>query len=205
MTAYLLKITLLRAKPGIWRRIMVPADFSFKKLHDAIQYAMGWENIHPHKFTFEDDPMAFTDDEKWVNEYNHYLWNPKPREISQRTVDDILNRPAELSSKVSIEQFLLKCKTINYTYDFTDNWQHEIKLENIVEDYSHKYPICLEAETACPPEDVGGIDGFRLFTKALNDPQHPGHEKASAWAETKGYTGKFNINHINELLKEIRS
>jgi hypothetical protein len=204
MTAYLFKITLLRAKPGIWRRIAVPAGISFKELHDAIQYSMGWQHKHLHKFTFKEDPMTFTDDEKWVDEYNFYLWNPKPREIAQSIVDNILNKPVELSSKVRIDEYLLKCK-VNYTYDFEDNWQHEIQLNKIIEDYPYCYPSCLEAEGACPPEDVGGIEGYRNFSKAWRDPEHPKHEQILSWAEAKGYTGKFSINLMNENLKKFCS
>jgi len=44
-----------------------------------------------------------------------------------------------------------------------------------------KYPVCLEGERACPPEDVGGIGGFENFLEALADPSHEEHEMYAEW------------------------
>ena len=48
------KIELLDTSPVVWRRIQVPADYSFWDLHVAIQDAMGWTDSHLHDFTLED-------------------------------------------------------------------------------------------------------------------------------------------------------
>ncbi|MGH9594776.1 MAG: plasmid pRiA4b ORF-3 family protein [Bryobacteraceae bacterium] len=45
-----IKITLLGAKPPIWRRVLVPSDMTLERLHDVVQLAMGWENRHLHEF-----------------------------------------------------------------------------------------------------------------------------------------------------------
>ena len=50
MTIYTLKVTLLRSRPSVWRRIDVPADISLGQLHDVLQIAMGWTDSHLHKF-----------------------------------------------------------------------------------------------------------------------------------------------------------
>ena len=36
--------------------------------------------------------------------------------------------------------------------------------------------------TRCPPEDCGGIDGYREFLATIADPGHPEHESLLAWA-----------------------
>src|SRR5262249_52438628 len=46
---YQFKITLLDARPPIWRRIQVK-DCTLDKLHEHIQMAMGWTNSHLHHF-----------------------------------------------------------------------------------------------------------------------------------------------------------
>jgi hypothetical protein len=51
------KITLRHIEPRIWRRIEVPASYSFWDLHVAIQDAMGWLDYHLHVFRF-DNPKA---------------------------------------------------------------------------------------------------------------------------------------------------
>ena len=45
-----LRIALPGAKPAPWRRIEVLASTSLAGLHDAIQAAMGWEDLHLHCF-----------------------------------------------------------------------------------------------------------------------------------------------------------
>lgn len=40
-----IKVTLLGVKPPVWRRILVPCDYTFWDLHVAIQDAMGWTDI----------------------------------------------------------------------------------------------------------------------------------------------------------------
>jgi hypothetical protein len=40
-----LKVTLTEVEPPVWRRLLVPADVTLAKLHDALQDAMGWTNI----------------------------------------------------------------------------------------------------------------------------------------------------------------
>lgn len=49
-TVMRLRITLLGVKPTPWRRIEVLASTTLAGLHDAIQAAMGWENLHLHCF-----------------------------------------------------------------------------------------------------------------------------------------------------------
>ena len=44
-----------------------------------------------------------------------------------------------------------------------------------------KYPLCLEGELACPPDDVGGLGGFYEFLEALADPNHEQHDDFVEW------------------------
>lgn len=46
---------------------------------------------------------------------------------------------------------------IIYTYDFGDDWEHEIVLEKILEpDPTIYYPICLKAKNDAPEENSRG-------------------------------------------------
>lgn len=42
MKAYQIKIELIDSKPLIWRRVIIPADVTFKRVHDTIQFSMDW-------------------------------------------------------------------------------------------------------------------------------------------------------------------
>ena len=43
-------VVLAGTNPLVWRRIQVPATYSFWDLHVAIQDAMGWLDCHLHRF-----------------------------------------------------------------------------------------------------------------------------------------------------------
>lgn len=40
MKAYQIRIELTDSKPLAWRRVIIPADVTFKRLHDTIQFAI---------------------------------------------------------------------------------------------------------------------------------------------------------------------
>ena len=48
-------IVLSGTNPLVWRRVQVPAEYSFWDFHVAIQDAMGWEDRHLHEFQLFDD------------------------------------------------------------------------------------------------------------------------------------------------------
>ena len=39
------KVWLTGISPMVWRRVLVPANFTLRELHGVIQVAMGWEGI----------------------------------------------------------------------------------------------------------------------------------------------------------------
>ncbi len=47
---YQLKITIRDSKPPIWRRVLVPEQIPFSKLHAVIQLAFGWNDEHLYMF-----------------------------------------------------------------------------------------------------------------------------------------------------------
>ncbi len=140
---YQFKITLKRTKPPVWRRIQVPADYTFWDLHVAIQDAMGWLDCHLHSFEFgsRQAPLAFIgipDDEWPTGRETLPGWKTK------------MNRwfPKESSSAT-------------YTYDFGDDWEHTVVFEKILlREDAEDYPKCLAGRRACPPEDCGGVWGY---------------------------------------------
>jgi hypothetical protein len=45
-----LRAVLRGISPLIWRRLLVPSDTSIAQLHDVLQVAFGWEDVHLHRF-----------------------------------------------------------------------------------------------------------------------------------------------------------
>ncbi|ETS29571.1 MULTISPECIES: plasmid pRiA4b ORF-3 family protein [Photorhabdus] len=154
---YQLKITLTDSQPAIWRQFVVPASISLDRLHDVIQIVMGWQDSHLHEFRI--GKLRLTE---------------MPESPSD-SKEECLYRLVDL-----IKQ---KGRAFTYLYDFGDNWEHEIVLEN-----SH-YPendlplpfYCLDGARACPLEDTGGIYGYENQIEILNDPDHEEYEETLQW------------------------
>ena len=45
-----LRAVLRGISPLIWRRLLVPSDTSIAQLHEVLQVAFGWEDMHLHRF-----------------------------------------------------------------------------------------------------------------------------------------------------------
>lgn len=184
---YLLKISLSKIEPEIWRRFVVPASITLDRLHDVIQIVMGWTDSHLHEFTVGK---------------KRYTENPRLEddgaEENRYRLEDLIKR---------------KGGTFQYLYDFGDYWVHEIIIEeNVYFDPNLGDPlVCLEGERACPPEDVGGIPGYYEFCKAVSDPDHFEHQELTDWfSRLEGYdkvfkSEKYNMGKVNyELMKYLR-
>ena len=165
---YQFKITLLGIKPSIWRRIVVPASYSFWDLHVAIQDSMGWLDCHLHAFYFRPLPT----------------WD----RIQIGIPDDDFGGEIEIWpgwEKFVYDFFTELGKTAEYEYDFGDKWEHEVTLEGIlVKEENRKYPQCLDGERACPPEDCGGIPGYyNLLDTLEKEPLSDEYLNTAKWLE----------------------
>jgi hypothetical protein len=164
---YQFKITLVESKPPIWRRIQVK-NCTLDKFHERIQTAMGWNNSHLHRFEIKGE--RYGDPENLDDGYDDF-----------DCVDSTITKISEVVPKDGKRIHFL------YLYDFGDNWRHEVIFEGCLRAESgQRYPLCVEGERNCPPEDVGGVWGYADFLEALADPSHEEHEEFKQWA------GNFN-------------
>jgi hypothetical protein len=159
------KIVLKHIIPSIWRRILVPSDYTFWALHVAIQDAMGWQDYHLHEFRIADPRMGA----------QFSIGIP-----DQEIVDD----PQFLASwEIAIaEIFSPSNPDALYIYDFGDCWEHTVTFEKVTASQPEAaYPVCVAGDRACPPEDSGGPPGYQLFLEAMDDPNHEAHEQYCEW------------------------
>jgi hypothetical protein len=161
-TVYQFKITLLESHPPIWRRIQ-GQDCTLDKLHEHIQTAMGWTNSHLHHFKIGE----------------HLYGDP---DLLQENFEDMEYKD---STTTKISDILPKTGRrfrFQYEYDFGDSWYHEVLFEGVVQaELKVKYPLCLEGEQACPPEDCGGIWSYPDFVEAIQNPDHERYEELLEW------------------------
>ena len=206
MKAYQIKIELIDSEPQIWRRIIVPAEITFKRLHDTIQFAMGWWDYHLYEFEFPEEKLRITCDDEKFDEWKYYsakykTVKPTKKEDPGGIIGRMLKMKLKKSQSTKIDKYLAKYATFEYVYDFGDHWQHQIQIERVIDDYLFGYPQVLEGEGACPPEDVGGIGGYEEFLEAWNNPRHPEHDSVREWGEGMNYQ-PFDIVNTNELMKD---
>ena len=179
---YQFKITLKGIEPPIWRRIQVPETYSFWALHVAIQDAMGWEDYHLHQFELV-NPSTGTKVE--IGEPDEEFGFGADRKIL----------PA-WKQKIA-DYFSEENRLANYVYDFGDNWEHAIELEEILpRDKGVEYPRCIAGQRACPPEDCGGIWGYEDFLAIIGNPENEEYEEMMEWAG-----GEFDPEHFD--VKEV--
>ncbi|MCL2493304.1 MAG: plasmid pRiA4b ORF-3 family protein [Clostridiales bacterium] len=147
------------------RRLIVPAGITFFCLHELLQRVFDWRNCHLHDFNVLDEKgrnsvariVACTDDLEYGGE-------------------------AALERDLRLSAYFPKYNHIIYMYDMGDNWEHNIELVRVMEDYGEDSPYLLEAIGQTPPEDVGGVPGFIEFREIMLDPKHPDHAKTKEWA-----------------------
>jgi len=192
---YQLKITLKNISPPVWRRILIPADATFRQLHDAIQLTMGWADGHLHDFSTK----------KWRGMYiegkitDLQTYEPAPWGDEEQPGDE---------RKVKLRERLSKPgDRIAYEYDFGDSWEQEILLEKIVEpEQGVEYPICIGGKRACPPEDCGGIGGYERLLEVLANPKDEEHADMLEWLGLESADefdpAEFDIDTVNEQLRD---
>jgi hypothetical protein len=172
---YQLRIELLDVEPPIWRRILVPSEFTLHDLHYAIQIAMGWEDCHLHDFTIKRQRYTVPDLEDFDDPQDE-------RDI--RLCDVIRSR----------SKFV-------YQYDFGDSWNHSILVERVVHDVALTGPVCVDGARACPPEDSGGPWGYAEKLHALADPDDEEYDELREWIGTDFDAELFRKEAINKILK----
>jgi hypothetical protein len=179
---YQLKITLRGAsKPQVWRRVLVPADSTLLDLHGVIQQAMGWDDYHMHVFSTGRQEYGSPDPE---------LGHASDRKVR---LSQVLTKPGD---------------RLRYTYDFGDDWEHDIVLEETRAAVpGETYPSCAAGKGACPPEDCGGAWGYAELKEILADPSHEDHQDMLDWLGLD--TGEdfdpteFSVTEVNARLRPL--
>lgn len=175
-----IKISLKDSSPLIWRRLQVPATQPLRGLHRIIQASFLWRSTH--LYVFNVNGTEYGDPEFDAGEMGWY--------------NDQTKRLCQIAKSTNI---------FTYTYDFGDNWVHEIEIEDILSsEKGIKYPICIDGEEDSPLDDIGSLSGHYKMLEALENPKHPEHEDYSSWVGEFYHFHKFDISEINKYRLERR-
>src|SRR5437764_6361167 len=135
---YQLRVVLRGVSPLIWRRLLVRSDSTIAELHAALQLAFGWSDEHLNRFVIHGREYGVWHD-------GGIGFRDDPRRVHL----------VDLGLRVR-ERFL-------YEYDFTDGWQHDVRLEQILPlEPGRDYPVCVGGRRIVPPEDCGGPSGLAM-------------------------------------------
>jgi len=140
------KVSLYGARPPIWRRIEIPSAMRLDLVHEVMQVAFDWHGYHLHVFETVCGQFGAPDDD-----------------------DDWRDRKDEATVALAQVAAAEKAK-VAYTYDFGDDWRHDIVVEKITPaEPGVAYPRCTGGRREAPPEDCGGIWAFNEFPAAPDD------------------------------------
>ncbi len=177
-----LKITLEDVEPAVMRRLEIPLALRLDRPHLVIQTAMGWTDTHLYEFRVGDMEWGIPDAD----------WGPSsgPLDARKTTLADVIEDTGK--------------KTLEYLYDFGDGWEHTVKVERIgPADPDAAYPLLLEAEGRCPPEDIGGPPGYDEFLEAMADPDHERHDELLEWFGDEFDPHTVDLAHISLALVDL--
>lgn len=178
-----IKISIEEITPKIWRRFQVEDSLTFHQLHKVIQLVMGWSDSHLYGFKAGD------------KEYQ----DEKSEDFGDVGDENILpsgkNRVSLLKEK----------QKFNYTYDFGDCWEHLLVVEKILpRTASVSYPVCLEGERNCPPEDCGSVPGYYNLMAVRKNKKHPEYESLiKEWLGEDYDPEYFNPQEVNTELRRM--
>jgi hypothetical protein len=174
-----LKVTLSYIRPPIWRRVLVPDNFSLGDLHWVLQTTMGWTNSHLHDFRIGPTSYGMKTDET-----EHF-----GLEITDE-------------ESVLLHQVIgRKGQKFTYLYDFGDSWRHDLLVEKIEPaPEPHPHAVCLAGKRAGPPEDCGGVPGYDHMLRVLQSAKTADDREFRDWVGDYD-PEHFDLDEVNRLLR----
>ena len=106
-----LRIELQELEPKIWRRIDMPLSTTLEALREAIQMTMGW--TFSHLWEFDIDGRCYGDPS-----FREFDDEPPIYKAKGLRLGTVISR--------GVERFV-------YTYDYGDNWRHDVIVEEVSE------------------------------------------------------------------------
>ena len=179
-----IRVELVDSEPSIWRQLEVRSSLSLDQVHQVLQTAFGWQDMHLHRF-IGNDPFAPLRPVNGVIPET-LQWLPS------QECDEPDDRPEEY---LSLGQLLaLGGGAAFYEYDFGDSWLHRLALVASSPASEGPAPARLvDGARLGPLEDSGGFPGYKEILEALADPSHPDHAEHAEWvAEITGPDEPFD-------------
>lgn len=154
------RVTLLRTDPLVWRQVEVPCDYSFWDLHVAIQDAIGWSDSHLHEFELPDGLQ---------------LGIPEQGDNTSPAVWE-----HDIADHLSVGM------DVGYLYDFGDMWRHQLQVMEEKPRGVGRYPRCTGGASLAPPDDCGGWSGWEEVKEVMAGPKDEEYRELRDWLKGWG-------------------
>lgn len=170
-----LKIKISLEKTKIYREVIVYKEITYHDLHMVIQKVFGWEDYHLYEFIVDGNKIGNLEND----DFGH------------------------LTSEAKDTLIFTNKKKFQYEYDFGDAWEHTIEIiEELDADPKTDYPVCVGGKGACPPEDCGGVDGYRELVKAMKRGSDAKKKEFKEWLGYDYDPDAFTVEWANERLND---
>ncbi|TFD50136.1 plasmid pRiA4b ORF-3 family protein [Cryobacterium sp. Hh11] len=186
-----LRVDLADSHPPIWRRLTLPSNLTLDVLHDVLQTAFGWTNSHLHRFALATDRHSHE---------TQGILTPYDVEEGDEGV---------LESELRLDQLLAKKNDwLHYTYDFGDDWDHTIKLEDFLpqQALTDAAVRCVDGRRRGPVEDVGGIYGWEhllAVAAGTTPPDYPEQREIAFEMGLHRFVDEIDLAEINRGLERL--
>lgn len=156
---YRVRVHLDDSDPTIWRRLDLRSNITLDLLHQVLQVAFDWTDSHLHRFSigggaFDRHSQLFlcpydVDNKEWPEDYDGLP-------AVETRLDETLSEPGDV---------------LHYLYDYGDNWELTLRLEETLPAESDCPPaVVVDGERAAPPEDCGHLVDADSLSEVLPDP-----------------------------------
>ena len=175
----LLRVDLKEAGYPLWRQFRVSGLLTLGQFHRVLQKVMGWWDLYDHSF-----------------EQAGSFWGVSAEEDDSLIYQD--ENECLLQSLLNEEDDML-----HYRYDLSEGWHHIIRVDQVLEDFSDSTaPVCLKGKGACPPEDCGGPEGFRMLLASLKPGAGADLKEDFSWVGDYD-PAVFSTEAVNKELREL--
>lgn len=209
-------------EPKVWRRFLISPNYSMEDLAFMLMVLFNADNSHLYRFEIpvrDIKKRALRRKKMLAAQINEELSDVRDIEVESYVDDDMdfaddmfmRNRLKQLPPKryevceVLIKKLLTEeINKCTFVYDFGDDWNFKVKLENVDVESETRIPKLLSGEGLGIIEDCGGADGLYRICEAFNKKSGEDYENYQEWfGVSELELNSYDAATITKTIKKI--